>query len=137
MTTYKDIRTAVIGRIAANWNATPVQYAATQYTPPAGAAYIQPRLIFATAEQASMGPGGHNRIRGDLHTNVFIPSGHGDDEAMEYCDNLRALFPRGLMLSAGARVVRFETPEVQPPLEETEWHQVPVICPFWLDEVPE
>jgi hypothetical protein len=135
-TSYADIRTAIIGRIVAGWTSTPVQYAATHSTPPVGAAYIQPRVLFTDAAAVSMGPAGHNRIRGDVHTNVFIPVGNGDDEAMTYCDALRNLFPRGLILPAGGRTLRFETPEVAPPLEETDWHQVPVICPFWFDETP-
>lgn len=132
-TTFKDMRDAVKTRLQ-SWNATPVHWTATEYKPQPGTAYIQPRLQFATAEQASMGSAGLNRVRGDLHTNVFAPVSRGDDEAMVHVDALRALFPRGLKLAAGQRWMTFEVPEVREALEEEQWYQVPVVCPFYLDE---
>lgn len=135
-TTYKDIYDAVMARILSGWGATTlIHWPATRFAPTPNVAFIQPRLIFASAEQVTMGASSLNRITGDLHVNVFAPAGKGEDEAMTHADSLRALFPRGLLLTAGARTMRFDVPEVRQPLEEQDWHQVPVFCPFYLDEV--
>lgn len=133
-TTYKNIRDAIKTRLQ-TWTATPVHWAGTKFNPAPGVAYIQPRMIFAGAEQVTMGTAGMNRVSGDLHTNIFTPVGAGDDESMVHADALRALFPRGLKLAAGARNITFDVPEVRESLEEQDWYQLPVICPFYLDEV--
>lgn len=134
-TTYKNIYDAVMARILAGWSATEIHWPVTRYTPKPATAFIQPRLIFASAEQVTMGASSLNRIDGDLHINVFAPAGAGEDEALTYCDSLRALFPRGLLLTAGTRTMRFDVPEVRQPVEDEDWHQVPVFCPFYMDEV--
>ena len=135
-TTYKDIRDAVKNRIVAGWTTTAIHWTATKLNPTIASPWIQPRLLFGSARAVSLGPLGHNRIAGDLHCNIFLPVGSGDDEAMTYADSFRALFPRGLLLPTANKSVTFETPEVIQALEDEDWFQVPVICPFYSDEQP-
>lgn len=134
-TSYKDIFDAIIARIKANWTTTAIHYPATHFKPNPTARWIQPRIHWDEAAQVSLGQNGHNRITGDLQIQIFAPVGNGADEAHTYADTLRGLFPRGLALLAGSRTITFEVPEVQQAIEDEDWYQLPVVCPFYFDEV--
>jgi Bacteriophage related domain of unknown function len=136
-TTYQDIFSAIMGRIEDNWNAVaaPVHWPATRFKPlENGAPWIQPRLVFNTAEQITLGLNGHNRIEGDLDVRIFAAIGAGEEPLLIKADALRDLFPRGTVLSAGSRRIHFRTPSVRPAIEEEDFIQIPVFCPFWIDE---
>lgn len=135
-TSYKDIFDAVTARLQANWPTTPIHWPGTKFTPPKDAAWIQPRLVWGDAVQAAIGVDGENRITGILHINVFTPVGMGSDETTQHVDSLRALFPRGLRLAAGAKGIYFHPPRAEGPIEDEIWNQIPVMAPFWLDEEP-
>lgn len=131
-TTYRDIRDAIIKRIKDNWAATIIHWPGTELKPPA-APWIQPRIVWGAAVQVALGQDAPTRITGLLHTNVFTEIGKADDEAMDYVDDLRDLFPRNLRLAAGTKSIIFETPRAAPALEDEDWHQVPVLAPFYVD----
>lgn len=136
-TTHTDARAAIIARIVANWDAAavPVHWPATRFTPPLEKHWIRPRVVFTNAEQATLGVTGLNRISGDLNVAIFAPIGAGNAAALGYAEDIRALFPRGLVLSTTGRKAFFEVPEVLPEIEEEEWLQIPVRCPFSINEV--
>jgi hypothetical protein len=136
---YKNMRDAVKDRIIANWTATPIHWANTRYNPAAGGVqtpWIRPRVVDQGAEQVGIGPTGFNRLIGDVHCSIFVPAGTGDDEAKQYADSFRDLFKRGYILSTASRPMIFGTPEVADAIEDEDWYQVPVVCPFTFDEVP-
>ena len=131
---YKHIFDAVFTRLTNNWSATDIDYPATRFSPNPNLAWIQPRLTFFNAEPVAMGGGAsYNRIEGDLHINVFVPVGFGMNEAVDYADTLRTLFPGGYLLATAGRTVRFEVPFATPEIEQPEWYQIPVVCPFTVD----
>ncbi len=130
-TTYRDIRDAIIKRIKDNWTYTTVHWPGTKFKP--GSDYIQPRIVWGPATQAALGQDAPTRISGLLHANVFTPIGKADDEAMDYVDKFRDLFPRNLRLAAGTKSLIFETPHAAPALEDEDWYQMPVLAPFYID----
>lgn len=137
-TTHSDARAAILARIQANWDAAavPVHWPSTKFAPPVGKFWIRPRITFFGAEQVTMGVQGLNRIDGDLSVAVFVPAGRGTDEGTAYAEQIRALFPRGLVLSTAGRKAFFEVPELLPEDEEEDWTQLPVRCPFMIHETP-
>lgn len=136
-TIYKDIRDAIKDRIVANWvSPLPSLHWTNTVRNPSKSPWVQPRIIFDSAEAISLGPSGHNRIRGDIDTNIFAPIGTGDDEVMTWVDTWRGIFARGLLLPTATRAITFEVPEANDAIEDEEWLQVPVICPFYADEIP-
>lgn len=135
-TTCKDAVTAIIARLTTGWGTTTqIAFQGTKFTPNPKLAWIQPVVDFQLAEPASMGLAGLNRVVGDLHVNVFTPVGNGVDEAMGYVDQLRGLFPRGFLLPTATRTVTFEAPFPAPAIEQEDWHQIPVVCPFFCHEL--
>lgn len=135
MSTYlADIRTAILGRINANYAATDIVWPGVRYTPAAGTtAFTRFDVMMADAEQADL-TAGLERVIGTLQAGIFGRQGSGTDEITQYADTVRDLFPNLLTLSAGSRSVRFRVPRAGGIIYEPdgEWMQIPVTCPFYL-----
>lgn len=125
-TTHRDIEAAIMGRINSNWTVTNIHWPGTEFDPKK-TEYIQPRVLWASNNEASHG---FNRLNGVLHINVFVPIGTGSDQANQRVDSIRDLFPRGLKLGTGVNKIRFDVPMAVSPIEDEIWFQVPVECGF-------
>jgi hypothetical protein len=123
------IRQQVEEYLAAYWTLTPICWPNVAFTPPADGAWIQVALIPGQAEQITLGTAGENRIHGIVHINLFLPINQGMGEAWNKADSLRTLFNR-VMVGA----IQFQAPSTRPPMLSESWWQIPVVCPFSVDE---
>jgi hypothetical protein len=123
------IRQQVEEHIAAHWTATSISWPNAAFTPPADGAWIQVSILPGQAEQITLGTAGENRLYGVVHVNLFVPLNQGMGEAWTMADSLRALFNR---ITIGA--IRFCVPSAGAPLLSESWWQIPLNCPFAVDE---
>jgi hypothetical protein len=123
------IRQQVEKYLADRWTMTPICWPNVAFTPPVEGAWIQVAFMPGQAEQITLGSAGENRIYGIVHINLFVPLNQGTGEAWNTADSLRALFNR---VTVGA--VRFKVPSTRPPMLSESWWQIPITCPFSVEE---
>lgn len=132
--TFEAIWTAIKDRVASNWTASPIKWPGRVFPNSPRVQHLEPRVKFNSVSQATLGQNGINRIEGELSATIFAPMGNGDGLAYKHTDVLRALFPRGLVISVNDRPLEFGTPGAVFLVEDTMWLQILVTCPFYYDE---
>lgn len=98
---------------------------------PKGVLWVRNTILTSNARQVSMGSGGVSdldRVIGVFTSQVFIPVGGGDKEALQLADKIEAKFKR---VTDGAVV--FQVPSVIPVGQIDGEHQVNVESPFYVD----
>jgi hypothetical protein len=127
--TFDLVRRQVEQHIATHWSLTTVSWPNVVFNPPEDGIWIQVTMLPGQAGQITMGTAGENRIYGVVHINLFVPLNRGMGEAWNKVDSLRSLFNR---VTIGP--VRFRVPSAGVPTLSQSWWQIPVSCPFSVDE---
>lgn len=132
---------AVFARFAAQWvdgqgnPRTPIDWPNVNFTPPrapAVAYWVEPRILWGTAEAVSQGLAGsrRNTAVGVVHVNVYGPRGEAGGVLKGHADAVRDVFNR-----AEFSGVRCGVPSGPTPVPNDSWAQVAVTVPFTVDEV--
>lgn len=92
MASISDIREALLGRLYANWTATPVAWPNKAFTPPVNAAWIRPTFKPAETMLGEKGDSPVQSRQGFLFVDIFVPFGGGVAMAEGYANTLEELF---------------------------------------------
>ncbi|ARB06113.1 tail terminator [Dinoroseobacter phage vB_DshS-R5C] len=132
--TYAVAHAAIRQRFEAQWGATTdVQWPSTKYTPGEDP-WVRLQIAPANALWASFGDPGNNveRNLGQVTVQIFVQSGEGEGLAMEYADQVRAVFRNWRDAVSGVRFL--EPPYARQIGFDGKWFQVNVVAPFQFDD---
>lgn len=126
---FDAIRAALDTRLAGFQSGTftkRIAWPNVRYEPLKGETYLEARFAMSEPRQAEIGTNGRNLQSGLYTVSIVSPAGHGEGEPMQLADAVRALFPRGLDLSAGAFAVTIVKTWAAPSFARDGWHVLPV-----------
>ena len=122
-------------RFTSQWGVTtPVQEPNVKFDAPETSPWVRLSIADADARWASMGAPGNNieRHLGQVTVSIFVPSGDGEGRALEYADQVKAIFRSWRDASTG---VRFRVPPYARLIGvDGKWYQVNVVAPFEFDD---
>jgi hypothetical protein len=124
---------AAIGGILSAWTTTQICYPNDKFTPPPKASWV--RLVIQAGDSAQIELGGEkntHRHPGLVILQVFTPLEWGDKTALDYADQLAALFRRKTVSFTGGSIV-FRSPTVREVGPDAAYFQVNVSVPFVRD----
>jgi len=105
------VRTAIRDRLAANFTSAPIHDSLNANVDPAFGPWVTVEFLAGLEDIASVGDPGRNLYResGTVQVHVLVPSGTGDTLAVQYADQIRAVF-RGQTFD-GVQVVGVDPPQ--------------------------
>lgn len=129
---YSDHQAFLRKRLYDNWQKTDIQWPNTDYKPAVGTPWL--RASFQDGDNMTAGIGGEARLNrqvGVMYIQVFTPAGEGEGQAIDYAEEVRALFvsppntPSGLQFRSPASIKRVGN--------DGAWYQVNVLVPYESD----
>lgn len=131
---FEEERQAIEGRFATAWGATtPVKYENAPFKD-TKAAHVALFIRRGEGLQASLGEVPLRRWPGVILVQVFIPSGSGTQQALEYASSIGAIFDRAEFSSGTSGRIRCRIPSVETVGERAGWFQVNVTVPYLRDK---
>ena len=124
---FKAVTQLIETHLSASWNQTPIAFDGVEFSPTRGTPFVRLQVEWVDTAQVSIG----NMVRGEGYAmfSVFTPSNQGSQPALNFADQLAAIFTKwtdgGLTLFL-ARTVRVGMHD--------EWYQVNVLIPFKYDK---
>lgn len=126
-------RTAIEGRLNANWTITPIKYewAPFQET---RAPYVA--LFIRNGDRSQITLGGSPTIRSVsvVIVQIFVPHEQGTALAKAYADSIAAIFDRVQIVTSDSNLISFQTASAEAVGENDGWTQFNVTVPYTRDE---
>lgn len=127
---YSAEQLAILNRLGDNWTRTPIRWPNIA-SAPTEESHVEPVVNRAEAFNASVSAASKLvRHPGLLTLNIRVPLGGGDVVALDYADELAALF-RNVTVDS----ITFRAPTVRDLGPEGAWYRVQVDCPFYRDSI--
>ena len=93
MTAYATATKAIVDRLIAQWNTTPIVISNTDYAAVEGTSFVHCHVHWSGADQVAFGDT-QNRFRheGEILIEILTPSDSGPGLGLEYADSIAAIF---------------------------------------------
>lgn len=110
----------------------PTQYDNHNMEPPDDQLWVRLTIVPGDSSQVSIGGDSNNRYRnvGVMIAQIFLPIGHGDQEAYQLADKIKTAFN-----SKSDSGVVFKTTSIARVGKTNSWWQLNVKCPFYADDI--
>lgn len=125
---FESIRSAIAGRLSANWSTTSIAWENRDFTPPTSGGWIELTVLGNTGLTRGMAGNGSNisvQDTGLIAINIYTPEGSGTATGRGYADTLAALFEHKLFSGVTTYTATLTARGVV-----NGWHQLNLTIPF-------
>lgn len=126
-------RTAIEGRLNANWTTTPIKYEWAPFQETRDS-YIA--VFIRNGDRSQITLGGNPTVRSIsvVIVQILVPQEQGTALAKTYADSIAAIFDRVQLVTADSNLISFQTASAEAVGELEGWAQFNVTVPFSRDE---